>query len=143
MEKRWVKRNVDLELLSEALADFWAERGFKLRMERQAREYRICALPKYPHDVCEKVDVLITGDSNDFVVKLVSGSQSRLFVRFGSLTTIFGGGSFLLRGLKSEEMLEKLETEFWTYVETMIDYLGGSELKVSYKALRKKGSESN
>jgi len=124
VEKRWVKRNVDLELLSEFLADFLAKRGFKARVKKQVMGFRVLALPSFPHGILEEVTLVIEGDRNDFAVKFVSGKLSHSFVKYGFLTTIFGGGSFLLRGLKSEEMLEKLETEFWAHLEKMIDYLG-------------------
>lgn len=138
VKKRWVKRNVDLELLSEALADFCAKRGFRSRIAKQPGGYRILASPMFPREVCEKIAVVITGDSNNFVVRFVSGVHSHSFVKFGFLTSIFGGGSLFLRGLKSEEMLEKLETEFWTYVEMMIDYLSGSVDRSVYEDLRKR-----
>lgn len=124
MEKRYVKRKVDLQLLGDTLADFLAKKGFKLTSDKLDREYRIIGVPRSHHDILEEVRVVIEGDENDFVVKFISGDRSHSFVMYGFLTTLFGGGSFLLQGLKSEERLERLETEFWAYVEMVIDHLG-------------------
>lgn len=75
-----------------------------------------------------ELTVKIIGDSNDFVVELLAGKRMRSSVRFGFLTTIFGGGNFLLQALKSQEALEKLEKEFWVYIEETITRLAGSAL---------------
>ena len=39
---------------------------------------------------------------------------------------MFGGGYLVVRGLRAKEALEKLEREFWVYVEERVAQLAGS-----------------
>jgi len=41
----------------------------------------------------------------------------------GFLTGIIGGGSIFLKNVKTLETLEKLEKEFWIYVEDLVAQL--------------------
>jgi hypothetical protein len=51
---------------------------------------------------------------------------SRFATMLGLSTTLFGGGVFVLRGLKLQEALEKLEKKFWLYLEEKITYASRS-----------------
>jgi hypothetical protein len=47
-------------------------------------------------------------------------------MRLGQLTHLFGGGVLFLRGVKSDEAEEKLERDFWIFIEEKIDFLAKS-----------------
>jgi hypothetical protein len=51
------------------------------------------------------------------------------------LTKSLGGGYFLLKGLKLQEELEKLEREFWIYVEDKVAQLAGSAQRAQTPSL--------
>lgn len=126
MEDRWVRRNVNLSLLNKRLASFFEGKGFKTASEKSVEGHKIVATPKRAPNIQENVTILITGDSEDFTIKFITGSHSRSLIRFGFFTSLLGGGSFLLRGLASQEALERLEKEFWNHVDEIIDRLAGS-----------------
>lgn len=123
MQDRWVGKGVNLELLSEHLEQFFNSKDFLTNVSKSSDGYKIVAVPKFTNDLCEHVKVFIRGEPNDCLINFAAGSRSRFFVKVGRLTTFFGGGIFVLRGLKSLEELEKLEREFWKFVDEQIDLL--------------------
>lgn len=126
MRRRWLGKNVDLALLSDLVEGFLSRRGFKTRKDTSAEGYTLLAAPLRVCDVREDVTVKVFGDSKDFEVEFLSSEKSRLSVRTGYLTTLFGGGNLLLKGLKLYEALEKMEKEFWLYLEETVARLTAS-----------------
>lgn len=126
MQRQWVGNNVDLALLSRYVEDFFRVKGFKTRKDESAGKCTILWAPPRVGSMRGAMTVTIMGDSNDFVIELIASERTRRYIRLGSLTTLFGGGYFLLRGVRLREALEKLEKEFWVYVEEKVAHLAGS-----------------
>lgn len=120
MEDRWINKSVDLSMLNNRLVQFFEKRNFGTFEESSEEGYHIVVTPREFHDILEGIHVYINGKPNDFKVKFDAGVRSRSFVRLGILTTVFGGGRLTLKGLKSQEALEKLEGEFWVYLDKVI-----------------------
>jgi len=85
-------------------------------MKSSEKEHHIIARPRQFHGIVEEINVYIIGEPEDFKVKFVAGSRSNAWIKLGTITSLLGGGVFLVKGLKSQEALEKLEKEFWDYV---------------------------
>jgi hypothetical protein len=109
-----------LGLLIDSIGDFFAHKGFKIEKDLSSGEYTLLVRPPAVSDVREELTVKLIGDSKDFVVDFLQCEKSRSSIRLGYITAMFGGGSFLLKGLKSREALERLEKEFWAYVQDAI-----------------------
>lgn len=120
MEDRWKGKNVNLSILTDSIRQFFVEKRHISSINKSNGQYRIVVHPKAFYDIVEDISVNIDGQPNDFSVKFVTSSRSRSFVILGALATIFGGGFLTLKGLKSREALEKLEKEFWVYVDEKI-----------------------
>jgi len=120
MEDQWVNKNVDLSVLNNRLVQFFEKRSFVASQESSEEKFHIVARPRRFHDVLEEIHVHVTGQPDNFKVRFDAGSHSSELVRFGILTTVFGGGRLTLKGLKSQEALEKLEREFWIYLDRAI-----------------------
>lgn len=120
MEDRWINKNIDLSMIANRLVQFFEKRNFVSSQESSEKEYHIIVMPSKYYDILEEIHVYISGQPDDFKVKFDSGSRSRALVRHGILTTVFGGGRLTLKGLKSQEDLEKLENEFWIYLDRVI-----------------------
>jgi len=133
MESRYTNRDVDLSLLSKWVERFFKKKGFSTIREEETGGYRIVAKPTYVHDVVGRITVPVSGNSNDFVVKFFSGMRSSVLTKYGGLTTLFGGGILFLRGIKSQEAEERLERNFWIYVDEKINFLTGSASKQQSK----------
>ena len=126
MQERWVGKNVDLQFLSESIENFFRDKGFRVTKDGSAPEYTISAKPQQGIGIIGRVTVRILGDPNDFLIEFSTSGHSRSAVKLGFITTIFGGGSLVLRGLKSQEELEKLEKVFWLHLEEAIIHLTNS-----------------
>jgi len=120
MEDQWVNKNVDLSVLNSRLVQFFEKRNFVTSQESSEWKYHIVAGPRRFHDILEEIHVHVSGQPDNFRVRFDAGSHSSGLVRLGILTTIFGGGRLTLKGLKSQEALEKLEREFWIYLDRAI-----------------------
>lgn len=126
MRRQWMGKNVDLALLSERVEDFFRGKDFRTRKDESGDGYTISGTPHNARDVRGGITVRILGNSNDFVIELIAGERIRSSILLGFITTLIGGGSLLLRGLRSQETLEKLEREFWVYAEDSVVHLAGS-----------------
>jgi hypothetical protein len=65
-----------------------------------------------------KVDIHKEKDS--FTINLNSLKETKRFNFPMTLATMFGGGYFLLKDLRSDEALVKIEREFWNHVHSVV-----------------------
>jgi hypothetical protein len=125
MKRRWVGNCVNLSALAESIVRFFEENLFGVSCIK-SENYRIVVRPKQFHGIVDKIEILVEGQPNDFSVTFDAGFRSRAFVKYGAFLSFFGGGFFLLKGLKSQEELEKLERKFWLFVSEEISRLTNS-----------------
>ncbi len=126
MQRRWTGKNVDLDLLSDCVEDFFKNRSLATRRTKSAGERTILWQPERTARMQEPMSVKVVGDSDDFTIELKASELTNRSVRLGMLTKPIGGGYFLLKSLKLREALEKLEKEFWIYIEDKVAQLAGS-----------------
>jgi len=129
MQSQWIGKNVDLKLLGECIEDFFKDKGFKTTKDESARKYTILWTSQRVRNMRDAMRATVFGDSNNFVVEIIASERTRGSITLGMLTKAFGGGYLALRGLKAKETLEKLEKEFWTYIEEKVAHLTGSAEK--------------
>ena len=123
MEDRWRGKNIDLSTLSERIVYFFTRKEFTASLHKRGQEYVIVATPQPFHGIAENIEVYISGTPDDFLVKFDAGSHSQAYVRYGTLLSLIGLGLFVSKGLRSLEQIEKLEKEFWIYVDETIWHL--------------------
>jgi len=121
MQEQWVRRNVDLALLSECVETFFNDRGFKTVKEFSADEYTIIWGPLFRGS--RRLRVKIIGVPNDFRIEFLGGEEARRSILLGYVTTLFGGGGLVREGLRLKDALEKVENEFWAYMEREVERL--------------------
>jgi len=126
MNRPYKGRNVDLSLLSRWIERFFKKKEFRVSKETEEETFRIVARPTYVHEIVDTITVSVSGNSNDFVVKLYIGTRSEVLMKIGQLASLFGLGVLFLRGVKSDEAGETLQREFWVFVEEKIDFLTNS-----------------
>ena len=130
MRRRLTGRNINLTLFTDNLAEFFIKKDFEATKGETEKGFEILAYDS-PHFKLEGyADVTVEGEKNDFIV----GFELRKEPKRGSsiqstfLTTMLGGGYFLLKRLKSDETFLKLEKEFWAHVEnTLLSAKGSAE----------------
>lgn len=127
MQKRWTGKNVNLDLLSECVEGFFKDKGFLTKSTASAGERTILWAPQNTSkDIKGTMTVKIVGDSNDFVIEILARERTRRSIWLGMLTKSIGGGYLILRASRLREVLQKIETEFWAYIEEKIANLGKS-----------------
>ena len=125
VKSSWVKKNVDLSLFSDQIEIFLRSKGLKTRRNVLEEGYALLGTMSLP-DRYGSVIVRILGNANDFEVEFILNKPARSPTKWGHLITLFGGGSILLRNMKSREAIEKLEREFWILVSEAVTKLSGS-----------------
>ena len=108
-QKRWIEKGANLDLLTENIETFFKDKGFKTRKNALPTGTKILIAPKHLRDTNANIKVTVLGSPQDFTVELFMSEPSRFATMLGLSTTMFGGGVFVLRGLKLQEALEKLE----------------------------------
>ncbi len=128
MQRRYTDQSVNLALLTDALVEFLVKRDFEATKGETDKGYEILAHDSQLFKLDGYADVTVEGEKNDFTVslELQKASKDRPPARSPMLTTMLGGGYFLLKRLKSDEAFLKLEKEFWTHVENTVLSMKGS-----------------
>ena len=127
MQRRFAGKNVSLNLLGQSIEDFFKSKGFVTKRTESKQEYTIVWTSMLaPSNLKDLTKARVLGDSNDFTVEIIASELTLRAVRLGLLTKSIGGGYFALKNLRLKETLEKLENEFWTFVEKKIADLEGS-----------------
>jgi hypothetical protein len=114
--KRFVERNADLFTLSKHVEYFFKAQNFKTTKIQTYEGFII----KVEKSLQEKIYVKVTGEPNNFTVELSTERSSDIFIRLGILTSLFGGGGFFLKGVKSRDMLLRVESDFWRCIEEVL-----------------------
>jgi hypothetical protein len=120
MQTRWIDKGVDLEKLGESVTQFFKDRGFETVVDHVQSAYKIVGSMRVG-DALRMIQVSVTGVPDDFRVDFASEKESRLSLLAGPLATMFGGGVFVLDRLRRREFYEKLEADFWFFVETIVE----------------------
>jgi len=125
MEKQWKNLNVNLRQLAKTVEERYSRRNCKVEETALKGGYSIRVILaglRTPG----VMSIVIRGTPDDFMIETRGTEQEDDAIKVGLMTTIFGGGSLILRNLKSREELEKLEREFWGTIEETIRSLTNS-----------------
>ena len=112
---QWVGSNVDLNLLSERLSRFFDGNQFDTRLVQDSGKSTIFA-----SNGQFRLRVNVYGRADDFTVEFIPSKKTRGFsltMLLGYVTTFFGGGTFMLRDIKLQEAINRLEQVFWKQVD--------------------------
>jgi len=120
MRIKFAGKNIDIDLLSERVERFLMDRGFKTLREKIRGGYKILGIRSVCEGKNESVCVKISGNPDKFAVDFESGGVMRTPLWAISLARMVGAGYFVLRDLKSKEMYEKLESEFWAFIDEAV-----------------------
>jgi len=119
VSREWKDSSVDLAVLSKRLECFFRTKGLHTE-ETSSRDNFKILLSQSKRALGIYVEVI--GLPSDFEVDFVLDERSD-FKIMGSVLSVFLGGGLSLIALRSKELFEKLEPEFWAYVEKTIEEL--------------------
>jgi len=128
---RWIGKSVDLDSLVEHVQSFFADKSFIVRTDKMTNESVVWAVKKNVKGKSYIVTVKVFGDSDDFRVEFLAGGQTRAFKMFSSAVTLFGLGMLVQRELKQIDFFEKIEEDFWVFMDEAVANLGASKRKVT------------
>jgi len=124
MERKWDMKNVDLDLLTVRIGDFFKERDFEVIGEKTPGNYQVLAKNSPSFRLLGFVNVTIEGKPEDFVTKLELVENRKRYGKYSSfLLRMIVGGYFILQEVESDEVWMRLEKEFWQYVENVVLHL--------------------
>jgi hypothetical protein len=128
MHKNWKDKNVDLALLTTCIGDFLRVKDFEAVKGTVPTGYQIFAenSPYFKINGC--VSVTVEGTPENFTVnfELCMDKKKRGLPHSIFLESMFLGGYFIRKRLKSEEAWLKLEKEFWNHAENAVLRLSNS-----------------
>lgn len=128
MQRNWKGKNIDLSLLTNQIGNFFKTKDFEAIKGQSSLGYQIIAANSPYFKLEGHISLSIEGKSDDFIVKLeLCNEKKRHAVRLPSLLeTMFIGGYFSIRELKSREAWMKLEKELWQHIENVVFHLRDS-----------------
>lgn len=135
MQVQWQDKNVELNVLRNAVEQFLTERALDVTTEELSNGYKVVGRSRKILNVQLEIEVSITGTSNDFLVDLTIDKRKSEFYTLsriaGALAWLIGGGVLVLKEQKTLENLEKIEHEFWEFMEKKVTDAQGSGIKPS------------
>ena len=114
----WESVNVDLNRLAGYVEKFFRDRGLKVKKVYFERGIQMRVAVDE-----QNFSVEILGNNQRFEVIIDQEDKLRHYKLLGPALSLFFGGGFMLKSLKAQEFFEKLETEFWDYLNKVVDYL--------------------
>ncbi|MHA1827695.1 MAG: hypothetical protein ACTSX6_03500 [Candidatus Heimdallarchaeaceae archaeon] len=120
MYVRYVGNNVDLDLLISAVKEFLLEKGFKIS-EKSEDKRRILHCRSFR--VPKTIEIVVEGDPENFSIETSFVTERLASLIPYYLYYLFGGGYFLVREIKTREMLRSLEKDFKTFIEYTVSKL--------------------
>jgi len=129
MQKNW-NGQINVELLTNKIVEYFVKKDFEINKIKMLDGYQIIASGSPYLDIEGYVVVCVKEADRGFSVN-VEHSESVENIgeisRSIMLTTLFGGGYFLLRKLKSREAWLTFNKELWEYINKTVQ-----ELIISY-----------
>lgn len=122
VQKSW-NGKIGIESLTDKIIEYLVKKDFEIIKTKILDGYQISASDSPFFSMISHVDIRIKGTNSGCVVSVESSSNVGNIgevSRSVMLTTLFGGGYFLLRKLKSREAWIIFEREFWNYVDKTI-----------------------
>jgi len=120
VQKNWINQSINLETLTEKVVKFLEKEKFDLTVFKEEKGYSIIANNSSKHKIDEDITIQIYGDPNNLTIKIEEGDRNGRFAFSPLLATMFGGGYFLLKKLKSNEEYIKFTKYFWQNINRIL-----------------------
>jgi hypothetical protein len=121
VHKNWKDLNVDLSNLVQKTIQFFESNEFNnVTALKTETGYQVIAGDSKRYKMGNDVSVTVEGKPNDFTVSLTSCKEEKKYGLPLILTSMFGGGYFLLKNFRSEEAMQKLERDFGEKIEGIV-----------------------
>lgn len=120
MEYRWLDRSSNAEEIVAKTEQFLRDRGFIISKEELENSVKLAAVSHRKKYDVSLVEVVISWSSKELSVRFEVGDRLKAISQFNPLISFLGGGSIVLKGLKTAEHYRKLEEDFWREIEEIV-----------------------
>ena len=121
MHRNWKDLNVNLSDLVQKTIQFFESNEFSnVTALKTETGYQVIAGDSKRYKMENDVSVTVEGKPDDFTVSLASCREEKKHGLPLILTSMFGGGYFLLKNFRSEEAMQKLERDFGEKIKGII-----------------------
>lgn len=125
MRTEWLNKHIEPSRLCDPVKGFFKERDLSTKETVSKGKHRIEAF-------------LAGADSMPLAIVEIYGDQSRIVVDFSpwgknertaqtmlvsSVLTLLGGGVLVRQGLRKKELMEKIENQFWDFLDSRVSEL--------------------
>jgi N12 class adenine-specific DNA methylase len=123
MRYQWPISNINLEKISEKIAEFFKNKNFSTKIVMHENEAIISATPNINTEIQEKIAVKLERKEKRLTINFSSAEEKEKRIKIGMLLTFLLGGTLLLKELKEKEKIDALQEEFWAHVQKLLaDY---------------------
>jgi hypothetical protein len=121
VEKSWTGLNVNLAGVREKIVQFFERKDFgDIIGVKTERGHEIIVGDSKHYKIQNEVCVKIEGEPNDFSISLQTCKEEKGFAFPMILTSMFGGGYFMLKSLKSKEAMQALDRDFRREIDDIV-----------------------
>lgn len=110
----WENKNATIESVTKSVESFFASKNFIAKRREGNQQNYILASGPNEEGSYVRIDARIFCEGDKLFVELSAGEGP--LVKLSGLTRLLFGGYPTLQAIKAEEMLTKLEPEFYEYV---------------------------
>jgi hypothetical protein len=122
MKIQWIGKNVDLELLSNYIENFFQNKTFNTSKESSNGQTKISTVKNYNKSPLI-IHITIEGNPNDFFIEIECKNISESLQKLSHFFTTMGLGPLFFKKLKLYELYKGVEEEFCAYLEKIISDL--------------------
>jgi hypothetical protein len=122
MKQQWKNRNVDLFSLMGYIRHFFEEKQLKV-VEKKLKDGLCIEVFSLDENPPGRLCVKILGTPNNFIIEILAGGEMPNILSLFPLLERLGLGFLILQKIRSEELLNKLEPEFWAFINIIIERL--------------------
>lgn len=127
MQKNWTNKHVDLEMLIDAIGEFFKAKDFEAVKTQTENGYQILAGDSTHYKFTGAVTLTLEGKPENFSINVeLAHEKKRSLPASIMLITMFGGGYFLTKQLKSDEEWIRFERDLWAYIDAAVVNLTGT-----------------
>lgn len=122
MQKIWTNQNINIQTLTKKITEYLEKEEFELTVYKEWEGYSIIAVNSPKHEIEGGITIQILGEPNNFLIKIEENKKEKDGYGIPPLlATMFGGGYFLLKRLKSQEKYIEFAREFWRNINKILN----------------------
>jgi hypothetical protein len=120
LEYRWNNKNLNVEKVVTKAEQFLKDRNFIINREESENSVKFDGVKRREKYEVRSVEIVISWEPQELSVKFEVGDHLKPIMHLGSLISVWGGGSLVLKELKAAEQYRRLEDEFWREMEEIV-----------------------